>query len=227
MKRNPKSKKPFWILLSVMAGASALLVLLASIGIFQGYRYDDSGFTVGGGTIGVTVREIEVDWLTGPIRVEASEDDRYLSVSEYASGDLATRDQLRWSLDENGKLTIMARASAEYLIGKQTAKVLILRIPSSAVAELERLTIRVRNGAGEIGLETLPPQIDITVDQGNTQLTLPDDAGFTLSAEGIDSMSVVPNWTERDGTYIRLDGQARLHLVGGDDLAIYTKARSE
>ena len=64
-----KKLRPLWILLSVMAGAAVVPVLLGSLGVLRSYRYDGTGFAVGGGTVAGAVREIAVDWLAGPVRV--------------------------------------------------------------------------------------------------------------------------------------------------------------
>ena len=221
-----KSFRPFWILLSVMAGLAALLVLLASVGVFRNYRYDESGFTVGGGSVEGTVRTLDIDWLNGPIRIELSEDDRYLSVSEYAAGELGTQEQLRWKLDADGTLTVRARASVGFLLQTPEAKVLVIRIPSALAGELAGLSIQTRSRA-DIELSLLPDETTLTADQSGTRLTLPENAGFTLRCQGVTPTPVGPAWEERDGSYVRLDGRAALTVSGKGELLVYTKKSAD
>lgn len=224
--KNRSKLRPLWILLSAAAGTAAVLVLLASLGVFRNYRYDDSGFTVGGGSVEGTVRKIEIDWLNGPIRIELSEDDRYLSVSEYAAGELGTQEQLRWKLDADGTLTVRARASVGFLLRTPEAKVLVIRIPSALAGELAGLSIRTRSRA-DIALSLLPDETTLTADQSGTKLTLPEDAGFTLRCRGVTPTPVGPAWEERDGSYVRLDGRAALTVSGRGELLVYTKKSAE
>lgn len=210
-----KKLRPLWILLSVMAGAAVVLVLLGSLGVFRSYRYDETNFTVGGGTVAGTVREIAVDWLAGPVRVEVSEDDRYLSVSEYASGELRERDRLRWRLDGDGRLTVMACAPANVLPQNPTAKVLVIRIPAALAGEIGSLSVHVRSGAGDLTLDVLPEKTAIRVDRrGEIRLTLPEEAGFTLHCEKLSATPQGPEWSQQDGTYVWLDGRADLTVTG-------------
>ncbi len=210
-----KKLRPLWILLSVMAGAAVVLVLLGSLGVFRSYRYDETGFTVGGGTVAGTVREIAVDWLAGPVRVEVSEDDRYLSVSEYASGELRERDRLRWRLDGDGKLTVMACASANVLPQNPAAKVLVIRIPAVLAEEIGSLSVHIRSGAGDLTLDILPEKTAIRVDRrGEIRLTVPEEAGFTLRCENLSAPPTGSEWIEQDGAYVRLDGRASLTVTG-------------
>lgn len=224
--KNRSKLRPLWILLSVTAGTAVVLVLLASLGVFRSYRYDDSGFTVGGGSVEGTVCALDIDWLNGPIRIELSEDDRYLSVSEYAAGELGTQEQLRWKLDADGTLTVRARASVGLLLRMPEAKVLVIRIPSALAGELAGLSIRTRSRA-DIELSLLPDETTLTADQSGSKLTLPEDAGFTLHCHGVTPTSVGPAWEERDGSYVRLDGRATLTVSGKGELLVYTKESAE
>lgn len=218
--------RSLWILLAVIAGTAALLVLLMSVGAFKSYRYDGGDETVGGGTVEGIVREIEIDWLVGPIRIEVSEDDRFLSVSEYCSETLGEAEELRRCLEDGGKLTIHARASADLLFQTQKTKLLVIRIPAAMAASVERLSVRVREGAARIELSLLPAETSFEVDRGGEfKLTLPTDAGFVLACEGLDSPPVGPEWVERDGAYVWSDGGARITVKGSGktELTVYTK----
>ena len=210
-----KKLRPLWILLSVMAGAAVVLVLLASLGVFRSYRYDGTDFTVGGGTVAGAVREIAVDWLAGPVRVEVTGDDRYLSLGEYGSGELRERDLLRWRLDGDGRLTVMACASANVLPQNPTAKVLVIRIPAVLAEEIGSLSVHIRSGAGDLTLDILPEKTAIRVDRrGEIRLTVPEEAGFTLRCENLSAPPTGSEWIEQDGAYVRLDGRASLTVTG-------------
>lgn len=224
--KNRSKLRPLWILLSVAAGTAAVLVLLASLGVFRSYRYDESGFAMGGGTVEGTIREIEIDWLSGPVQVLLTEDDRYPSVSEYASDELRERDRLRMKLDENGRLTVMACASADFLPRSPKTKLLVVRIPAAMAADVECLSVHVRKGAVKTELDLLPQKTEIRADAGGEiRLTVPKTAGFTLRCEALDSDPVGPLWEERDGTYVWLDGRAGLTVSGSgrQELLVYLK----
>lgn len=228
--KNRNKLRPLWILLSVAAGMAAILVLLASLGVFRSYRYDESGFGIGGGTVEGTIRRIEIDWLCGPVQVEITEDDRYPSVSEYASDELRERDRLRMKLDEDGKLTVMACASADFLPRSQKIKLLVVRIPAAMAADVVRLSVRVREGAVRTELDLLPQETEIRADAGGEiRLTVPEDAGFTLRCEGMDAPPVGTGLTGQDDVYIRLDGGKKLTVRGKRraELIIYTKSPAE
>lgn len=224
--KKQRTLRPLWILLAVIAGTAALLVLLMSVGAFKSYRYEGGDETVGGGTVEGVVREIEIDWLVGPIRIEVSEDDYFLSVSEYCSETLGEAEELRRGLDENGKLTVYARASSELLFQTQKTKLLVIRIPADMAASVERLSVRVREGAASIELSLLPDEVSFEINRGSEfKLTLPTDAGFVLSCEGLGSAPVGPEWVERDGAYVRSDGDARIEVKGSGktELTVYEK----
>ena len=229
MKKN-KNLRPLWILLSVMAGVAVLLVLLASVGVFRSYRYDDSGYAVGGGTVEGTVRALEIDWLSGPIHLEITEDDSNLSVSEYAGETLRERDRLRWKLEADGKLTVKACASADYLPRNPATKLLVIRVPAAMAGALESLTVRVRSGAAQVELAVLPEETGIRADQGGEiRLTLPEAAGYTLRCEDLKTPPVGSVWNEQDGTYVRGDGHAKLTVRGSgrQQLRIESKKSAE
>lgn len=222
--RKIRSFRPFWILLSVMAGTAALLVLLASSGLFRGYRYDDSGFTVGGGSVAGTIQALDIDWLNGPIRIELT-DDSCLSLSEYG-GETGTQKQLRWKLDAAGRLTVRSRAPVGFLPQTPEAKVLVVRVPSAMAGELKQLSIRTRSRA-VVELSLLPDETTLSAGSGEARLTLPENAGFTLRCDGMTPVAVGPAWEERDGAYVRLDGRAALTVSGRGNLLIETKNPAE
>lgn len=142
-----RSLKPLWLLLSVIAGLSLLLVLLSSIGVgLRSYRYDATGYETGGGTVAGAVHSVEIDWLAGDVIVTVSEDDRYASVSESADKSLGTAEQVRWMLDGDGVLHIRSRAPADVLLGSDASKELVVRLPAEVAGALEKVTVSAAQG---------------------------------------------------------------------------------
>ncbi len=212
MKAETRKKlRPLWILLSAMAGVSVILVLLLSLGVFKSYRYDEIGFSVGGGTVFEPVTDIEIDWYSGPIQIELCEDEN-ISVSEYAKEELSENETLRLKI-EDGKLSVKSRESTGLLLQSPEAKVLILRIPANLADGVRSLNIRVRNGAGQIDCDFLPSETNIQAKNAKVTLTLPKDCGFTLDASHLDGTPSGVLMDEQDGKYIYAGGGANLSVT--------------
>ena len=110
---------------------------------WRDYRYDEEGYTVGEGSIPVeSVTRIDVDWIDGAV-VVASCQDRYPSVSEIAEGELPESAQVRWRVDENGRLSIKYRKSSWFFaVGSgNREKGLILRVPEKMMDSLSLLEL--------------------------------------------------------------------------------------
>lgn len=148
-------KKMIWTLCTVigvlLVGAVVLGILNALVAEgkwsfgWRDYRYDESGYTVGEGSIpSDSITSIDVDWIDGSV-VVASCQDRYPSVSEIAEGELPESAQVRWRVDENGRLSIKYRKSSWFFaVGSgNREKQLILRIPE---AMMEKLTLLELSG---------------------------------------------------------------------------------
>ena len=147
-------KKTVRIVLAVVAvlvlGAVAVGILNALVADgkwtfgWDDYRYDDSGYQIGQGTVSVTtLREIEIDWLDGEVRVEAC-DDSYPSVTELYEGDIPESYRLRWQVSEDGsRLSVKYRKSAWFFSPGASGrnKTLILRIPKAMMANLRLLDV--------------------------------------------------------------------------------------
>lgn len=199
-----RSLKPLWILLSVIAGLSLLVVFLSSIGVgLRSYQYDASGYETGGGTVAGVIRSVEIDWLAGDVILTVSEDDRYASVSETAEGGLGTAEQVRWLLDGDGVLHIRSRAPANVLLGATPSKELVVRLPEEMAGALEKVTVSAAQG--EVILEGLTAESVALPDvSGSAYLTdcrmtsvflkvggavradltaVPEDAHFSLGGE--------------------------------------------
>lgn len=148
-----KLKKGIRIGLIVLGGILLLAVVLGVLNAlvgggnwyfgWQSYRYDDSGFETGDGTVRADgVRRIVVDWVDGEVEVVSCQD-RYLSMTEACGEELTDANQLRWQLSEDGEtLTVRYRKSSWFLSGSgRKNKKLILRIPERLQGTLASVTV--------------------------------------------------------------------------------------
>ncbi len=154
MEKKQMIKRVAWILLAVMGGLVFLAVLLGVLNAtvadgkwdfgWHSYRYDDTGYSVGDGTVPVTsIRRIELDWIDGEVLIEACED-RYPSLTESAAAELSDSAKLRWRVSEDGStLYIKYRAPSTYFGSTDRNKKLILRLPVELMQNLESLTVKV------------------------------------------------------------------------------------
>ena len=129
---NPKMKK-VTLIASIAVGAillGALIygVLNALVGGgkwstgWNDYRYDDSGFEMGEGSIPAqTLTEIEIDWLDGAVLILPCEDAYPSLTEETADGaELPDSARVRWCV-EGEKLTVKYRKSSWFFgLGKQS-----------------------------------------------------------------------------------------------------------
>ncbi len=108
------------------------------------YRYDESGFEIGSGSIPADrISEIDLDWIDGMVELLPCED-RYLSLTETAEEALPESAELRWRLDESGKLTVKYRKSSWFFgFGASRQKKLVLRVPTRFLEDLTRVDISV------------------------------------------------------------------------------------
>ncbi|MBQ8416391.1 MAG: DUF4097 family beta strand repeat protein [Clostridia bacterium] len=107
------------------------------------YRYDDSAYSVGEGTLyAPLLTHIDVDWIDGKVEIVACED-QYPSLSERCDSELTEESRVHWYVSEDGKsLSVKYRASSGFfgsIEGK--SKDLILRIPKKMMGGLESLVV--------------------------------------------------------------------------------------
>jgi hypothetical protein len=125
-----------WSIVSTLLGGGSLALL-------QGYRYDESGYTVGEGTVPYDrITAIELDWIDGRVEIVTC-GDTYVSLTESADAPLADAAKLRWRVDENGVLSVKYRKSSWFLgFGHENrSKTLILRIPERMLPTLDSLSV--------------------------------------------------------------------------------------
>lgn len=111
------------------------------------YRYDESGYEIGDGTIpskGVT--RIALDWVEGDVELVACQDS-FISLTEFSADALAESERLRWRVDENGTLSIKYRKSSWFfgLGASNSEKKLTLRIPESFFEGLTEINVETES----------------------------------------------------------------------------------
>ena len=217
-----------------------------SIG-WKDYRYDESGYTVGDGTIPTDrLTGIDVDWIDGLVEIVAC-DDAFPSVSESSGNELPDSARLRWSVDGDGVLHIKYRSSS-WVFGfgqNDRQKKLTVRIPKYFLKDLNSIDIEAGTAsvflrdvtAKEIDVEgssglvdasfsELPLYLDISTTSGRVTLRLTDVASFCLDFESKKGTltSDLPLHSEKEN-YVYGSGTSSLEVdtVGGDLVLTWLK----
>lgn len=161
------------VVAALVVGAILLGVLNALFGdkwsLWTDYTYDDSGFTVGDGSIAVeNLTEIDLDWVDGTVTVISCKD-AYPSLTEKSENELTESSLLRWHLSEDGKLTIKYRESSFFLgRGKNKQKDLILRVPERFAANL---SIKIHVSSTNVFLDGIAAKsVRVESDKGNVAM---------------------------------------------------------
>ncbi|MBQ9150980.1 MAG: hypothetical protein IJX72_01925 [Clostridia bacterium] len=170
------------VVLCILVGLFALGMIFGSKGTFArinlgGYRYDDSGFSVGNGTSNEQITDISVDWIAGSVTVVAAEGDE-ISVSEDYRGE----DQnlaLRWKITD-GRLTVKYRAPA-WLANPSVDKNLTIAIPASMMGSLGDVEIDgvdcdvdFNGNADELSLDVVDGDLTVRGDIGELDVDAVD-----------------------------------------------------
>lgn len=148
------------------------------------YRYDDSGYQTGEGTIAApNLERIDLDWIDGNVTVVICQD-AYVSVTEKAPAELSEKTKVHWFVSEDGKtLSIKYRGSSSFWgTTKDKEKDLILRIPEKLVGQLQTLTINAVS-SNVIVSNIVVDNIDVKTASGNVTMELPEGSAFTLAHE--------------------------------------------
>lgn len=146
------------------------------------YRYDDSAYRTGEGTIPASaVESIDLDWIDGSVTVVICQD-AYISVSETAPAELTEKTQLHWFVSEDGKtLSIKYRGSSSFFgTNKDKEKDLILRIPEKLLGQLQTLNINAVSSNVTVS-NIVVDNIDVKTASGNVTIELPEATAFTLT----------------------------------------------
>ena len=143
------------------------------------YRYDDSAYTVGEGTVRAPhLESIDLDWIDGSVTVVICQD-AYVSISESAPADLTEKTQVHWSVSEDGKsLSIKYRGSSSFFgANKDKEKDLILRIPEKLIGQLKTLNIKAVSTNITI-VDLLVENTEVQTQSGNIEFQLAPDTSF-------------------------------------------------
>ncbi len=133
------------------------------------YRYDDSGYTVGDGSVPAEkITRIDLDWIDGSVTVVPCED-MFISLSERSETPLTDETRVHWRVEENGVLSVKYRASSWFFgTGKNKEKELILRVPKAFFEELTELTIHTATSEVRIeGIAAPGTTLYITTERGD------------------------------------------------------------
>ncbi len=191
---NIKNKKIIQYAAFIVGG---LLIGAILVGILNGlvgkgewnlgwtnYRYDDSAYHTGEGSIAApNVERIDLDWIDGNVTVVICQD-AYISVSETAPAELSEKTRVHWCVSEDGKsLSIKYRGSSSFFgRTKDKDKDLILRIPEKLMGQLQTLSINAVSSNVTIS-DIITDNINVETASGNINLELPEATAFTLTHE--------------------------------------------
>ena len=224
-----KNKKIFKIV-AVAIGAALICAVL--IGVLNGligkgewnlgwtdYRYDDSHYKVGEGTIAAPKLEhIDLDWIDGNVSIVICQD-AFVSVSEKSPTELSEKTSVHWYVSEDGKsLSIKYRGSSSFWgRTKDKEKDLILRIPEKLMGQLQTLTVNaISSDVTFSGVSVADTKI--TTATGDIRLQLPGDAVFSLTYESQrDEIAAIDFPVRHEGN---------TYICGSDGIRIFVKTNS-
>ena len=168
------------------------------------YRYDDSGYEIGEGSIPFTeITHIEIDWVDGAVEIVPCQD-TYPSISEDSDEALPESAEVRWRVSEDGKtLSIKYRKSSWFFsVGSGSRnKRLTLRIPERLLEQMVGIDVEVISSAvtvrgisaqrlevstesGNVTLDACTfAEADVETENGDVVLRMPTDAAFVLNWE--------------------------------------------
>lgn len=224
--KNKKSiKYTAFILGGLIVGALLLGVLNGLVGGgewnlgWTNYRYDDSAYKVGEGSIAAPrVETVDLDWIDGNVTVVICQD-AYISITETAPAALTEKTQVHWCVSEDGKtLSIKYRGSSSFFgTTKDKNKDLILRIPEKLLDQLKTLNINAVSSNVTVS-NILIENINVTTASGNVTVELPKGSAFTLTHE-----------TKRGGTPtvdFPVTQEGNTYVCGTDGVKINIKTNS-
>ena len=242
LKKNSIKKKPLAIV-----GGIILICLVAAviIGIFtalvgngdwdigwSSYRYDESGYEIGSGSIASKkITEIEIDWINGDVEIVVC-DDAFLSVTESVEAELSDAKTMRRRLSSDGTtLSVKYRKSAAFVGfgGYGEDKQLTVRIPRYMLTQLGTLQITGSRanvslcGVGAKELRVVTKRGDIEIDRatfdtltlkaerGNATVWFDDSDGFVLELDADKNRFVCDRTLEETEEGYRYgDGRAKI-----------------
>ena len=224
--KNKKSiKYTAFILGGLIVGALLLGVLNGLIGGgewnlgWTNYRYDDSAYKVGEGSIAAPrVETIDLDWIDGNVTVVICQD-AYISITETAPAALTEKTQVHWFVSEDGKtLSIKYRGSSSFFgTTKDKNKDLILRIPEKLIGQIKNLNINAVSSNVTVS-NIIIENINVQTASGNVTVELPEGSAFALTHE-----------SKRGGTPtidFPVTQEGNTYVCGTDGISINVKTNS-
>ena len=190
MKNKKIIKYAAFIIGGLLIGAILLGVLNGIVGKgewnlgWTNYRYDDSAYQTGEGTIPApAVESIDLDWIDGNVTVVICQD-AYISITEKAPAALNENTSVHWCVSEDGKtLSIKYRGSSSFFgTNKDKEKDLILRIPEKLIGQLKTLSINAVSSNVTVS-NIIVDNIKVKTASGNVTIELPEATAFTLTHE--------------------------------------------
>ena len=190
MKNTKIIKYAVFLVAGLIVGAILLGVLNGIVGKgkwnlgWTNYRYDDSAYKVGEGSIAApNVERIDLDWIDGNVSVVICQD-AYISITEKAPAELTEKTQVHWLVSEDGKtLSIKYRGSSSFFgTNKDKEKDLILRIPEKLIGQLKTLSINAVSSNVTVS-NIIVDNINVQTASGNVNIELPEATAFTLTHE--------------------------------------------
>lgn len=236
MKNKKIIKYIAFIVGGIILGAILLGVLNGLIGKgewnlgWTNYRYDDSAYKVGEGSIAApTLENIEVDWIDGNVKVVICQD-AYLSVSEDAEVELGEKTQLHWLVSEDGKtLSIKYRGSSSFFgTNKDKEKDLTLRIPEKLIGQLQTLTINAVSSNITVS-NILIDNVDVKTAPGNITIELPEATAFALTYESKRNGAPAIDFpvTQEGNTYVSGTDGIEINVKTNSGKVVVTSSKSK
>jgi hypothetical protein len=185
-----------------------------------GFRYDDSGYSIGNGTSSEPITAISVEWVAGSVTVVPSEGDE-ISISEDYAGE--NRDlALRWKI-EDGELSVKYRAPA-WIVNQAVDKNLTLAIPAAMLENMADVEIMAVDGsityngnADELSLEAVDGEIAVNGDIGELDI---EGVNMQILFRGAVRKADVECVDATVDMYLDMATELSFDLVDGD-IAVY------
>lgn len=181
------------------------------------------GYTAGSATVDAQeVSELEIDWVSGSVRVEAGSEDTVVFEESMASGAVAAEDALQWRLNR-GTLQIefcTDTIKRESILAEDyAAKDLVVRVPASLLNKLE---IDLVNGdidvadltVGDLELDAVSGAVaarSISAREASVSTTSANATLENVTATSLDAETTSGQLT-LDGSFSEVD----LETVSGD-----------
>ncbi len=208
---------------------------------WNAYRYDDSGYTVGDGTVyAQELAELDIDWIDGKVEIVICQD-AYASVSERVTGDVSESSRMRFRVSEDGRtLSVKYLAPSTFFGGVENKKKdLIVRIPEKMLPQMEALRLKVVSsevaveaipfsrisvegvsGSVALGIDARTEEISVVTVGGSVTLFATGEPSFTLAYTTVGGGTPLLDFPHErvDGSYVCGDGTTAITVetVGGE-----------